>query len=103
MKKLLIALALLPTLAFAEVVATLPNQAGGKIVITDEECKHNGKVYEPLRRSYNYGSDGTTNDGCWYLEDETVVVVWKLRDGSSSTKRYPVENFSIRKRSGRNL
>ena len=103
MKKLLIALALLPAVALADVVATMPNQAGGKIVITDEVCKHQGKTYETLRRAYNYGSDGNTGDGCWYLDDETVVIVWKLMNGEASTRRYPAENFSIRKRSGRNL
>lgn len=103
MKKLLIALALLPTLAFADVVATMPNQAGGKIVLTDEQCKYAGKTYDPLKRSYFYTPEGLNGDGCWYLEDETIVVVWKERNGASTTRRYPVENFDIRRRSGRNL
>lgn len=100
MKKLLIALALLPTVAFAEVIASMPNQAGGKIVLTDEECKHAGKSYPTLRKSYFYTPEGTTGDGCWRLDDETVIVVWI---DSNTTRRYPVENFDIRKRSGRNL
>ena len=100
MKKLLIALAILPTLAFAEVIATMPNQAGGKIVLTDEECKHAGKSYPTLRKSYFYTPEGTTGDGCWRLDDETVIVVWI---DSNTTRRYPVESFDIRKRSGRNL
>ena len=98
MRKLIATLLFCPVLAYGAVLATMPNQAGGKIVLTDEQCKLNGKVYDPLRRAYNYGSDGTTNDGCWYLDDETVVVVWKLKDGSSSTRRYPAENFDIRKK-----
>jgi len=88
--------------AGAAVVATLPNQAGGKIVLTDEECKYNGKVYEPLRKAYNYGSTGDTNNGCWYLDDETIVIVWKHSDGSATTRRYPAVNFDVRKR-GNNL
>lgn len=103
MKKLLIALALLPCIALAETIATMPNQAGGKIVLTDEQCKLNGKTYDPLRRSYFYTPEGLNGDGCWYLEDETIVVVWKERNGGATTRRYPVENFDIRKRSGRNL
>ncbi len=103
MKKLLIALALLPAVALADVIASMPNQAGGKIVLTDEQCKLNGKTYDPLKRSYFYTTEGITGDGCWYLDDETVVVVWKERGGSSTTRRYPVENFDIRKRGGRNL
>ena len=100
MKKLLIALALLPTVAFAEVIATMPNQAGGKIVLTDEECSHAGKNYPTLRKSYFYTPEGTTGDGCWRLDDETVIVVWI---DSNTTRRYPVTSFEIRKRSGRNL
>lgn len=100
MKKLLIALALLPTLAFAEVIASMPNQAGGKIVLTDEQCKHKNKVYESLRKSYFYTPEGITGDGCWYLDDETVVVIWV---DTNTTRRYPVENFDIRRRGGRNL
>lgn len=100
MKKLLIVLALLPTLAFAEVIASMPNQAGGKIVLTNEECRNKGKVYEALRKSYFYTPEGITGDGCWYLDDETIVVVWA---DTKTIRRYPVENFDIRKRGGRNL
>lgn len=102
MKKLLAVLLFCPILAYGAVLATMPNQAGGKIVLTDEECKHDGQIYTALRKSYNYGSTGNTSDGCWYLDDETVVVIWKQSNGQASTKRYPVENFDIRKR-GKNL
>ena len=37
----------------AETVATQPNQAGGKIVLTDDPCKHNGRTFENLTRAYN--------------------------------------------------
>ena len=103
MKKLLVLLALLPSLAFAEVIATLPNQAGGKIVLTDEACVHDGKTYPNLSRAYNYGTDGQSNNGCWYVDSETVTVIWILMNGRSREARYPIENFTLRKRSGRNL
>jgi hypothetical protein len=103
MKSLLIAfLFCFVTTAHSAVVATLPNQAGGKIVLTDEQCKHDGQVYTALRKAYNYGSTGNTSDGCWYLDDETVVVIWKQDNNQATTRRYPVENFDIRKR-GKNL
>lgn len=98
MKKLIATLLLCPTLAFGAVVASMPNQAGGKIVLTDEQCKLNGKTYDPLKKSYFYTTEGITGDGCWYLDDETIVVVWKERNGNSTTRRYPVENFDIRRR-----
>jgi len=95
-KKLLFALALLPSIALAEVIASMPNQAGGKIVLTDEQCKHKGKVYDTLRKSYFYTTEGLTGDGCWAVEDESVVVVWI---DTNTTRRYPIANFEIRKRS----
>lgn len=78
----------------AGVIASMPNQAGGKIVLTDEACIHNGKNYSPLLKSYFYTPSGVTGDGCWRLEDETVVVVWI---DSNTTRRYPVTSFDIRK------
>ena len=85
---------MLPTLVFAEAIATMPNRAGGKIVLTDEVCKHSGKVYENLNRAYNYGTQGYTAEGCFFVEDETVVII--CLDNSAEPKmRYPAENFTI--------
>ena len=96
MKKITLALLtfILPTLAFAGAIATMPNKAGGKIVLTDELCKYEGKVYEHLNRAYNYGTQGYTTEGCFNVEDETVVVFWF--DNSANPKmRYPVESFTL--------
>jgi hypothetical protein len=76
----------------AETIATLPNKAGGKIVITDEPCVINGKSYKNLNRVYNYGSSGYSTEGCWTIEGETVVVVWEDDD---KVRRYPIENFTM--------
>ena len=76
----------------AEMVASMPNNANGKIVLTDEICKHNGKVYEKLNRAYNYGVTGYGSEGCWTTEDETVLVYWIDTD---QKMRYPVSNFTI--------
>jgi hypothetical protein len=81
----------------AEAIATAPNQAGGKIVLTDEPCVHQGKRYNGLNRAYNYGTQGYTTEGCYVVEDETVVVIWD--DGTANSKmRYPAENFTLMKR-----
>jgi hypothetical protein len=81
----------------AEAIATMPNQAGGKIVLTDEPCVHQGKTYNGLNRAYNYGAQGYTTEGCYVVEDETVVVIWN--DGTANSKmRYPAENFTLTKR-----
>jgi hypothetical protein len=87
----------------AEVIATQPNQAGGKIVLTDEVCKHNGQVYSNINRAYNYGSAGYTSEGCWGIEDETVVVFWL---DNNQKMRYPITAFTMNpnysKRKGNN-
>jgi hypothetical protein len=76
----------------AGTVATQPNQAGGKIVLTDEPCKHGGKTYTNLNRAYNYGTAGYTSEGCWGVEDETVIVYWI---DSDQKMRYPASAFTM--------
>jgi hypothetical protein len=99
MRKLLAVLLCVPMLAQAGAIASMPNKAGGKIVLTDEACVHKGKTYEGLARAYNYSVEGYTTEGCFAIEDETVVVIWN--DGSANSKmRYPAENFTIIKRKG---
>lgn len=92
-KHLAVLALLLPSLAQAEAIATLPNQGGGKIVITNQVCKHDGKTYEALGRAYSYTEQGTTMEGCYLIEDMTVVIVWKIGDAAEK-KRYPIENFT---------
>ena len=76
----------------AATVATQPNQAGGKIVLTDEACFYKGKNYDNLNRAYNYGSAGYTSEGCWGMEDETVIVYWIDTD---QKMRYPATAFTM--------
>jgi hypothetical protein len=97
LKYLALLACLLPALAQAAAIAEMPNRAGGKIVLTDEVCRHEGKIYDNLARAYNYSAEGYTTEGCFGVEDETVVVIWK--DGSTNPKmRYPAENFRIIKK-----
>jgi len=84
--------------AFAAAIASMPNQGNGKIVLTDELCKHEGKTYDTLNRAYNYTTEGHTMEGCFYVEDETVVVIWKLAKGEPRRMRYPIEGFTIIKK-----
>ena len=92
MKKLLLGLLLVSGLAQSATFATMPNQANGKIVLTDEVCKLDNQVFDSLMRAYNYGSTGYTSEGCWMMEDETVVVVWV---GGKERMRYPAANFTL--------
>lgn len=99
MRKLLGCLLFVPMLAQAEAIAiaSMPNEGGGKIVLTDEVCKHNGKTYPELSRAYNYTTSGHSSEGCFFIEDETVVVIWDTAAGVRRM-RYPAENFTIIKK-----
>jgi hypothetical protein len=94
MKKVLVALLFVPMLAQAAAIATMPNEGGGKIVLTDEVCKNDGKTYNKLSRAYNYTTSGHSSEGCFYVEDETVVVIWDTSAGVRRM-RYPAENFTL--------
>lgn len=84
------------TWTYAATIATMPNEGGGKIVLTDEVCKHSGTTYSKLNRAYNYTTSGHGSEGCFFIEDETVVVIWDTPSGVRRM-RYPIENFDIPK------
>ena len=90
MKKLLL-IALLCFNVQAKPIATMANNGGGKIVLLDDACVKNGKTYENWFRTYTYHETGVTQDGCWLVEHDTVVVIWD----SGSKMRYPAINFTI--------
>ena len=101
MKRMLVLVLLslsVSTAVRAEMLAWLGNQAGGRIVLTDEVCVDpvTKERYDALRRAYNYGSSGNTSEGCFTLEDDSVVVVWVNSNGRSKS-RYPLENFTFNK------
>jgi len=100
-KQIVVLILLLPTVAFGAAIATMPNNGGGKIVLTNEPCVHDKKTYEGLNRAYNYTAEGHTNEGCFHVEDETVVVIWNTNDGVVKM-RYPAENFTLIKRKQNN-
>jgi hypothetical protein len=99
MRKLLGCLLFVPILAQAGAIATMPNEGGGKIVLTDEVCRHEGKTYNKLSRAYNYTTSGHGSEGCFYIEDETVVVIWNTSSGTRQM-RYPAENFTLSPKKG---
>ena len=82
----------------AEAIATMPNEGGGFIVLTDDQCKHEGKVYKGLNRLYSYTARGTNAEGCYGIEDDTVVAIW-YTDGVDK-RRYPASAFTLVKKKG---
>jgi hypothetical protein len=85
----------------AKDIAWMPNQANGKIVLTDEICKDKqGKTYKTLNRMFLYSASGSTMDGCFYVRGEIVDSIWD--DGVPM--RYPIGNFTLyEKQQGTNL
>lgn len=103
MKHWIAALAIAVTSAtcLADTIATLPNKGGGKIVFTDEACKSGGKTYERIKRVYNYTAEGYSSEGCYYVEDDTVVVIWDM-SGGPEKRRYPIDSLTFSKKYGKN-
>lgn len=87
-----------PSKVFAESIATMPNKGGGKIVLTNEVCKYAGKTYSNLNRAYNYTSEGYGSEGCFHLEDDTVVILWDV-SGTAQKMRYSANDFTVIKKS----
>jgi len=99
MKNLMWSLLLVAGVCNAEAIATMPNQGQGKIVLTNEVCKVDGKTYSTLHRAYNYTVEGYGSEGCYTVEDDTVVVIWRKSDGGSQRMRYSLDNFTLTKKS----
>jgi len=99
MKQLTFLLCLLffVNIAHAEAIAQSPNEGNGFIVLTNEVCKAGNKTYKDLNRVYSYTARGDTQEGCFVLEDDTVVVVWE----SGNKRRYPVSSFTLINRGNR--
>lgn len=96
MKKLLIALCFIGSVQ-AKDIAWMPNQANGKIVLTDEVCKDKkGKIYTSLNRMFFYSETGLTMDGCFYVRGEVVDSIWD--DGVQM--RYPIGSFMLYEKQG---
>jgi hypothetical protein len=82
----------------AESIATMPNEGGGQVVLTDEPCKHEGRVYNKLNRLYTYTARGYTVEGCYAVEDDTVVAIWHTNNAEKM--RYPISAFTLTKKKG---
>jgi hypothetical protein len=91
MKVLIAGLLLLPCIAFAE-SWSMKNKNGGEIVITDRECRHNGKTYSLLRQAYSYWNGGLL-EGCWTIQDNVVKIIWNVT-GGAETRVYEFGDFS---------
>ncbi len=75
------ALAVSALSANAGTVATMPNQAGGKIRLFDSACTLGTYPTNKDWKAVTANSgDGTTTDGCWMFDlsddSNSIVIVW---------------------------
>lgn len=71
--------------ASAEVVASMNNQGGGKIVLTSALCDRSN-----LYVAYSYVDNGKTIMGCWTTSGDRVLVDW-----SGDIRAYPASAFVL--------
>lgn len=96
MKKLLLALLLAADMVHAGNIATMKNQAGGLIYLTDaktRDCKDGRAVYAT-------SSSGGSTWGCWFLIDDMIHVAWD----TGGTSAFPANAFTlVKKNKGEDL
>ena len=95
MKKLLVALLMVPSMAWAAAFST-PNKNGGEIVITDRVCTYMNQDFPGLRHAYTYWNGGYL-EGCWLIVDEMVQIIWLHKDGTNDTRIYNFSGFKPKK------
>jgi len=66
----------------------LPNEAGGKIVITTRPCPN--AVAPDLLEAYSFATGGRVVRGCWALIDGLVHIAW----GYGVRRIFRVEDFT---------
>lgn len=98
MRKLLVALLMVPTIALAESFS-MPNNNGGEIVITDRVCTYKGQNYDPLKHAYSYWNGGLIN-GCWKVTDNMVEIIWLLDHGEPEKNRRFYQFSDFKRKSG---
>jgi hypothetical protein len=95
MKQLLaVVLLFFATSVSAGEVAVMKNEAGGQIVLTQQECPVSGAV--AFRLAYTTSPDLRVY-GCWQLQSNSraVHVFWITPDGDTHYKVYDSANFKL--------
>lgn len=85
MKKFILAVAvvLAATTARAEILATMPNQTGGRIELLDVTVPDgvqtlSGCAHTLIAKTWDNRSEDTW--GCWRVENDTVVINWLMNN-----------------------
>jgi hypothetical protein len=84
MRKLLIALLIVSGAAQAEAKFEMRNNAGGKIILTDQPC-NNGTH----QLAYTTSPKTETQQGCWGADSSFVHIRWYTND----LRSYPIGDW----------
>ena len=93
MRNAAVLLALICSTSINAQTLKMNNEAGGQIVLTQEECRYGGESFAPLLRAYGFSSDGTSLRACWKYQDGLIHVIWILNKGTD-TSVYKLEDFT---------
>ena len=81
-------------LLFAAIVATMPNQTGGAVTLTDDwtnACPRAEHV------AYARAETGHTTWGCWRVEEGLVHITWRFTSGRRVHNIYDLDRFTLRR------
>lgn len=90
MKKIAFILLMICGMAFAEEWFEMPNEAGGKIILTNSKCEssESGKLVIATTPK------GGNILGCWYYFTDMVHIVWK----NGQTSSFQPTDFTAKKK-----
>ncbi|WP_019448495.1 hypothetical protein [Cupriavidus sp. BIS7] len=89
----LFALASVPAFAAGGVLATMPNEAGGNIEITNIKCPDGYSGF--ITRSFFTNGQAEDIFGCWIPSADTahIRIVWYPRDQHKTSRTYNTKDF----------
>lgn len=92
MRKLILAAALaLGLSAQAGTIVQFPNDVGGTINLSDEQCPE----MDNLLIAYSTHPQGDVLFGCWVYVDDGAMVTWRTPSGGRRVRFYTTEGMTI--------
>ena len=73
---------------YADTVATMLNNSGGKIVLTDKDCQSDSRQF----MAYTTSNSVSTQFGCWFSDDSMVHITW---ESTGAFKSYALEDWNV--------
>lgn len=79
-------LSILSLNASAEILAEMPNEGGGKIVLLDKDCTTKNTWV-----AYSYLASGHSIIGCWAAAGDRIFIDW----GKNDIRSYSAAGFTL--------